>query len=61
MGAVELRTANRRALEDFYVRGVGLSPLATKPGRTVLGLGERVVVVLVDAPHLRPAAPGSPA
>ncbi|MCI7456450.1 VOC family protein [Actinomyces urogenitalis] len=59
MGAVELRTANRRALEDFYVRGVGLSPLATEPGRTVLGLGERVVVVLVDAPHLRPAAPGS--
>ncbi len=38
MGAVELLVQDRRTMEDFYVRGVGLSPLAAEPGRTVLGL-----------------------
>ncbi|WP_315502468.1 VOC family protein [Actinomyces radicidentis] len=59
MGAVELLVADRRAMEDFYVRGVGLTPLATAAGRTVLGLGERVVVTLVDAPDLRPRQQGT--
>lgn len=59
MGAVELLVADRRAMEDFYVRGVGLAPLATAPGRTVLGLGGRVVVTLVDAPDLRPRRQGT--
>lgn len=59
MGAVELLVKDRRTMEDFYVRGVGLSPLATQPGRTVLGLGRRPVVVLVDAPGLDPAPRGA--
>lgn len=59
MGAVELLVSDRRAMEDFYVRGVGLAPMGTAPGRTVLGLGGRVVVTLVDAPDLRPAPRGS--
>lgn len=59
MGAVELLVKDRRALEDFYVRGVGLTPLALQPGRTILGLGDRPVVVLVDAPGLEPSARGS--
>ena len=59
MGAVELLVHDRRVMEDFYVRGVGLTPLAVSPGRTVLGLGERTVVVLIDAPDLVPAPRGS--
>lgn len=59
MGAVELLVQDRRTMEDFYVRGVGLSPLAAEPGRTVLGLGRRPVVVLVDAPGLAPAPRGA--
>lgn len=59
MGAVELLVHDRRAMEDFYVRGVGLTPLATAPGRTVLGLGDRVVVTLLDAPGLASAPRGS--
>ena len=53
MGPVELRVSDRRAMEDFYVRGVGLTPLSSSPRRTVLGLDGRVVVTLTDAPDLR--------
>ena len=53
MGAVQLLVSNRRLMEDYYVRGVGLTPLSSKPGRTELGLDGKLILTLVDAPGLR--------
>ena len=54
MGAVELLVADRRAMEDFYVRGVSLTPLASAAGRTVLGQGTAGLfhtAVVFDSPR----------
>lgn len=65
MGVLELRVSNMRALLEFYVDGVGLTPLAEEAGGVLLGFpggdgiasaAPRPVVRLSHSPDLRPAS-----
>ncbi len=59
LGAVTLQVRNLAALSDFYVSQVGLEVLSQSEEEVILGSQGRPVLVLVSAPHLRFASPGS--
>lgn len=61
MGAVTLNVADLDGMTAYYRDGVGLDVLSADGGRVVLGRGTattgRAVVILVQTPELRHAAP----
>jgi catechol 2,3-dioxygenase len=57
MGAVTLNVADLDAMTAYYRDGVGLEVLSSEGGRVTLGRPGRDIVVLVQTPELRHAAP----
>jgi len=57
MGAVTLNVADLDAMTAYYRDGVGLDLIAADGPRTVLGRGERAIVILNHAPELKHASP----
>ncbi len=53
MGPVMLKTAKLARLVHWYTAGVGLEPVAERPGTVELGVGGRTILVLEEAPDLR--------
>lgn len=53
MGPVALKTTSLSRLEHWYTAGVGLEPVAARPGVVELGVAGRTILVLEEAPGLR--------
>ncbi|WP_405216748.1 VOC family protein [Agrococcus sp. Ld7] len=53
MGPVMLKTAALAPLAHWYTAGVGLQPIAERPGVVELGVDGRAILVLEEAPDLR--------
>ncbi|WP_026373826.1 VOC family protein [Agrococcus lahaulensis] len=53
MGPVMLKTAKLARLVHWYTAGVGLEHIAERPGVVELGVGDRTILVLEEAPDLR--------